>query len=356
MTDVIATKESIREAIERLRNGAAVEEEAVVDMSALFNTPATPTTRGKVEFADIVGYPHSSGKKYYFTKFKCPDHLKKFIPPINTSFVFNEDYATALLMAIEYDEPAMAYGPPGTGKSETPAQICARLGRPYMFVSGMGGTEPADYIGQQTVENGNLKWVDGDVTRAVRDGIVLLFDEPFKCSSQTLMCLQSLMDGRRTLKLYGSTDAEDRTLRAHKDFRILMADNVRGTGDDMHRYGAEVQDQSTLNRHTFKVHVKYPNAEVEGMILGKKFPDATPLLISKSIQLANLIRTAWAKDDVSLPFSLRDSQSLVQNAMRLQSVSKAFSLCYYQAIADDNERAAVKKAWEMVKFGEDLTN
>lgn len=343
--------------VEQLRGGATPEPEVepvVEDTTPLFNTAAVVSNRGKVEFAVITGKPHSSGKKHYFSKFKCPAELKHLIPQVNDGMVFDEDYALAILMALEYNEPAMAYGPPGTGKSQTPEQICARLGRPFMFVSGMGGTEPSDYIGQQTVEDGSLRWVDGDITYAVRHGVTLLFDEPFKCSAQTLMCLQSLMDDRRTIKLYGSTDQTDRTLRAHPAFRILMADNVRGTGDDMHRYSAEVQDQSTLNRHTYKVHVDYPSAEVEGEILRKKYPQATDKLITKVVQLGGLLRTGWKNDDISLPYTLRDTQALVSNALRLQSVAKAFTLTYYQAVREDSEREAVRKAWEMVKFGESL--
>lgn len=332
---------------------APKEEVKKEDLLGFFTN--TIDTTNKIEFASITGYTHSSGKEFWFTNdYECPEELKQYIPKEDKGFVFDETYTLALLMSIAHNKPVMAFGPPGTGKSETPQQLCARLGRPFMLVTGMGGTEPADYIGAPTVEDGEMKWVDGDVTLAVRKGMVLLYDEPFKSSAQTNMCLQSLLDGRRVLKLYGSSNVEDRTLQAHEDFRIIMADNVRGVGDDMHRYSAEVQDQSTLNRLTYKVQVNYPSPEVEASILKNTVEGATDLLIDKVVQMAGLLRQAWNNDDIAMPYTLRDTKDFLFNAVQLQDVKEAFSITYYQAVNDDSERNTIRKAWDVVGFDSNL--
>jgi len=361
MTDVDTLREHLEAAKNRIAGEGGKKEEKKepkpeVKKSDLFtDNPGRPATKGKIEFEDVTGYAHSSGKKFYFDNtYKCPDTLQHLVPAVDESMVMDETYALACLLSIDNDEPLMAYGPPGTGKTETPQQICARLGRPFMFVSGMGGTEPADYIGQPTVEDGELKWVDGDITYAVRHGAVLLYDEPFKSSAQTNMCLQSLMDNRRTIKLYGSSNINDRTLKAHEDFRLIMADNVRGTGDDMHRYSAEIQDQSTLNRHVYKVQVDYPKEDVEVDILKRKVDGATDTLIKKVVQLANLLREGWRNEEISLPFSLRDTQNFLKVAVRLRDVREAFNLTYFQAIQDADEKVAVRKSWDLVDFGTEL--
>lgn len=316
----------------------------------MFSEETTTAPEGKVEYADIVGHPHPSGRKYYFTKKDTTDwdeDVRHLIPAIDETFEFEDDYALSVLMSIEYNKTAFAYGPPGSGKSSAPEQICARLNYPFMFIAGMGGTEPSDYVGSPWVEDGNMAWKDGPASFAVRKGVFLLYDEPFKASAQTNMCFQSLLDHRRTLKLYGHPDPIKGNLKAHPNFRICLADNVRGIGDSMDKYAAEIQDQSTLNRTAYKVHVDYVNSETEKKILKALHPEATDKLVGGVVSLAGLIRTAWKKGEVEMPYSLRDTREFVEAALVHQDAATAFKQTYYGYIQDDSEKKALNDAWRM---------
>jgi MoxR-like ATPase len=304
-------------------------------------------SKGQVTLSEII--QTKCVPNYKFSVYDCPDELKKYIPKIDKNFVPDKEYALALLQAIDMNETLTAYGPPGSGKTETVAQICAWLGRPYIFLSGMGGTDPSDYIGMNTIEDGDMKWCNGDLSFAVENGLVCLFDEPFKCSATTLMCIQSLIDDRRTLKLYGQTDMDKATLPAHPEFRLVLADNVRGVGDNMHKYAAEVQDQSTLNRSMFKVKVGYPEADVEVAILKRKNPTAHPEFLKSVVAIGGLLRKAWEEDSLSLPYSLRDTNNFVRLAMIEGSAAAAFRKTYFNA-ASDEEQLIMKKIWQTVGF------
>ena len=325
--------------------------------SSLFKqqAEATPASNMK-EYAEIIGEAHPSGKKYYFTVYEKGDwdvSVQALIPEPDSNHVFDHDYALSVLMGIEFDKPVFAYGPPGSGKSVTPEQICALLNYPYMFVAGMGGTEPSDYVGSPWVSNGNMEWKDGPMSYAVRHGVFLLYDEPFKSSAQTNMCMQSLLDSRRTLKLYGHPDPVQGNLKAHPKFRIIQCDNVRGTGDQMDRYAAEIQDQSTLNRSAYKVQVDYLPADREATILENKYPDLTKKLGKKIVTLAGLLRKAWDNGDIEMPYSVRDTQELAEAALFHQSVATAFKQTYLSSVRDDTERATIIDLWNTVKFGEE---
>lgn len=325
-------------------------------------TPVPPATademfgaivipEGKVEYATIVGESHPSGTKYYFTTYQSTDwdeDLQGLIPPIDPTHIFDHDYALSILMSIEYDKSTFAYGPPGSGKSVTPAQICARINYPFVFISGMGGTEPSDYVGSPWVSDGNMEWKDALASFAVRRGVFMLYDEPFKSSAQTNMCFQALLDSRRELKLYGHPDPVQGSLKAHPKFRMCLADNVRGIGDSMDKYAAEVQDQSTLNRTAYKVHVDYVAPKVEEEILSRLFPTANKDLLKKIVSLAGLIRTAWGKDEVAMPYSLRDTREMVEAANIHRDVGMAFKQTYYGYVTDDQERKALRDMWNMV--------
>lgn len=312
----------------------------------------TIAPEGKVAYSTIIGEAHPLGE-FYFTVYEesdWSDEVRHLIPPVDTNHFFDHEYALAILMGIEYGKTVFAFGPPGSGKSVTPAQICARIKYPFMFIAGMGGTEPADYVGSPWVSSGSMEWKDGPASYAVRHGAFLLYDEPFKASAQTNMCFQSLMDSRRTLKLYGHPDPVNGNLVAHPKFRLCLADNVRGFGDEMHRYAAEVQDQSTLNRCAYKVNVDYVPANVETKLLKAKFPEAQDALISRVVQLANLIRAGWKKEEITAPYSVRDTQELVELAIKMGNVPAAFKQTYFGVVNNDSEKTALRDMWKTV-FG-----
>lgn len=327
------------------------------DQDSLFGEPHIGAKTGQREYAEIIGEAHPSGQKYYFTVYEVSDWdeiVQPLIPAIDVNHHFDHDYALAILMGLEYDKVVFAYGPPGSGKSVTPEQICARINYPFKFIAGMGGTEPSDYVGSPWVEDGSMKWQDAEASFCVRHGVFMLYDEPFKASAQTNMCFQSLMDGRRTLKLYGHPDPIGGNLKAHPKFRMALADNVRGFGDNMDKYAAEIQDQSTLNRCAYKVHVTYVPEDVEIKILKAKFPTATDALLKRVVSLANTIRSAWETGELTAPYSVRDTQEFVEAALVHNDAGRAFTQTYFGALAEDSERKAVRDLWKAA-FGRAAT-
>lgn len=354
----MATTSSLRDAlVQRLKEqrGEVAPEHSVETKPAapMFNEQASTAHEGKLPYSEIIGEAHPSGQEYYFTVYKDEDwdeEVRGLIPEVDSTHVFDHEYALTILMALEFDKIAFAYGPPGSGKSVTPAQICARVRYPFKFIAGMGGTEPSDYVGTPWVSDGSMEWKDAEASYCVRHGVFMLYDEPFKASAQTNMCFQSLMDSRRTLKLYGHPDPIKGSLKAHPKFRMVLADNVRGFGDDMDKYAAEIQDQSTLNRCAYKVHVDYLPAEREVEILLRKYPDATDTLAKQVVSLANMLREAWKKDEISAPYSVRDTQEFVEAALFHRDAGAAFKQTYFGAIKDDSEIKAIRDIWAAV-FG-----
>jgi cobaltochelatase CobS len=305
----------------------------------------------QVTFKDLTGidYPPAEGKFYtIYNPEDWPEQVRDLIPPVDPEFSLEAEYAFMVLECIERNKTGFAFGPPGTGKTATPEQVCARLNYPFVFISGMGGTDPSDYVGTQWVSDGSMEWKDAMASYAVRHGAFLLYDEPFKSSAQTNMCFQSLTDDRRTLKLYGHPDPVQGNLKAHEAFRFFQADNVRGHGDQMDKFSAEVQDQSTLNRVDLMIHVPYPEHSKEVALLKKLYPGATEFLIDKVVRLAGLLRNGWEDDEISLPFSIRNTKSLVAATIEYGDPAFAFKITYLNGVKDPDERAAVRKAWDAV--------
>jgi len=295
-------------------------------------------------FTEITGAQHSSGEEFYFTVFQpkdWPADVAKDIPAINSSFYFDEDYALAILISLEENEPLLAYGPPGCGKTATVEQICARVGRPHSFIQGKQGTDPSDYVGSVHLRGGDTKWVDGELTHAVRHGYVVLYDEIFKSSPQTNMVIQTLLDDRRVLPLEGHESA--RYLKAHENFRMIGADNIAGDGNHSMKYCAEHQDASTLNRFTMTVSVDYPSPKIEKEIMRGITGRMSEGLADTLLTLTAMIRASYDKGGVSVAYSVRTNQTLAKLYGGLGSVPMAFKFTYLNKLSDEKERQAVSK-------------
>ena len=356
------TINGITSAMEAARNSTTAGEPLPTDFKV--EAADRSSKEGYVSFDEICGY--KTGIDKHFRKYEASEWDEKvqgLIPVTDPTIKLDKEYAVAVCMCIEHGQSLLGFGPPGTGKTVTPREVCARLGYPFLYIQGMGGTEPADYVGSPYLEKAAgsdgsvtsvMSWKDGIASYAVRYGAFLLFDEPFKTSAQTNMCFQSLLDDRRELKLYGHPDPIQSTLKAHPNFRICLADNVRGVGDNMGKYAAEIQDQSTMDRIDLVVEVPYPQQDDEVAIMSKKFPDIDAKLIKKVVMTGGLIRRAWAKDDVSLPFTLRKTQNWLKNIKETGDIALAFKLSYLNSCTSDDEKKAVTKAYNSIKFGDSL--
>ena len=60
-------------------------------------------------------------------------------------------------------------------------------------------TSATDLLGRHLLLDGETKWNDGPVTRAVRSGAILYLDEVAEARADAIVVIQSLTDHRREL-------------------------------------------------------------------------------------------------------------------------------------------------------------
>ena len=65
--------------------------------------------------------------------------------------------------------PLLLKGPTGCGKTRFVAHMAAQLGRPLYTVSCHDDLTAADLTGRYLLKGGDTVWVDGPLTRAVRE-------------------------------------------------------------------------------------------------------------------------------------------------------------------------------------------
>jgi nitric oxide reductase NorQ protein len=97
--------------------------------------------------------------------------------------------------------PLLIKGPTGCGKTRFVEHMAARLGRPLVTVSCHDDLSAADLVGRHLIGPQGTVWVDGPLTRAVRQGAICYLDEVVEARKDTTVVLHPLADDRRVLGL-----------------------------------------------------------------------------------------------------------------------------------------------------------
>ncbi len=92
-------------------------------------------------------------------------------------------------------------GPTGCGKTRFVEAMAHDLDRPLITVACHDDLTTADLVGRYLLNGGKTEWVDGPLTRAVREGAICYLDEVVEARQDTTVVLHPLADYRRQLPL-----------------------------------------------------------------------------------------------------------------------------------------------------------
>lgn len=92
-------------------------------------------------------------------------------------------------------------GPTGCGKTRFVEAMAFDLGRPLITVACHDDLTTADLVGRYLLKGDETVWVDGPLTRAVRDGAICYLDEVVEARQDTTVVLHPLADHRRQLPI-----------------------------------------------------------------------------------------------------------------------------------------------------------
>jgi nitric oxide reductase NorQ protein len=117
--------------------------------------------------------------------------------------------------------PVLLKGPTGCGKTRFVQAMAHELGRNLITVAGHEDLTSADLVGRFLLKGGETTWVDGPLTRAVREGAICYLDEVVEARQDTTVVIHPLTDHRRELPI----DRLGISLEAAPGFQLVISYN-----------------------------------------------------------------------------------------------------------------------------------
>lgn len=109
--------------------------------------------------------------------------------------------AETVLAAARRGAPVLLKGPTGCGKIRFVEAMAHETGRELITVAGHEDMTSADLVGRFLLKGGETVWVDGPLTRAVREGAICYLDEIVEARQDTTVVIHPLADHRRELSI-----------------------------------------------------------------------------------------------------------------------------------------------------------
>lgn len=227
-------------------------------------------------------------------------------PQLVDDYIFNPQHLHQALVAIDNPLPDNVWlaGERGTGKTEFVTQLASRLSRRLYKVSFDEALERAEFIGGNTIENGNVVWKAGVITQAIQHtGAIVLLDEIGFARAQNLAVLHAVTEHSPHRALVIAETGVRFPVASHVAF--FCADNSNGHGDSSGNF-AGVRDQNTafIDRFSYTLQFEYlPHADEVALICKRTtLPvDATEILV----RFANVAREKARAGILTQPPSLR---------------------------------------------------
>ncbi len=180
--------------------------------------------------------------------------------------------------------PLLLKGPTGCGKTRFVEHMAARMGKPLYTVACHDDLSAADLIGRYLLKGGETVWVDGPLTRAVREGGICYLDEVVEARKDVTVVLHPLTDTRRSLMI----DRTGEELLAPEGFMLVASYNP-GYQNVLKRL------KPSTRQRFLSISFDFPEAETEIAVVAAE-SRLEPGRVAPLVRLAGHIRNLSGMD------------------------------------------------------------
>lgn len=354
--------ESLLEAM-RVAQGAKDKEEPAKKNAPLKKVPKKAIKRKYKDvtegtsFSTVFGVEPPKGmpnlKAVVFEDKDWPKKDRVFIPDISKF----KDYVPNVMVlyqlwisVLKNNQKALVVGPTGSGKSSLQEYFCAMIRQPMYRINGRGDMESDTILGKPWVSDGSMHFEKGELVKAAEKGYWILIDEPWKLPAPIQMALQRFYEKDGQFQLDDMPgEMCDKLITPAPTCRVVLCDNVVGTGDNMDQYAATmIQDGSTLNRIDVVFRQEYMAKDLEVEMLTKAVPLITEHQAGLMVDFFGLCRISYEQRNLTAALSPRNLLTWAELSVQLASPEAAALWTLIDRFADDTEKQLVNEHFRTV--------
>lgn len=221
--------------------------------------------------------------------------------------------------------PVLLKGPTGCGKTRFVEAMAHALGRNLITVAAHEDMTSADLVGRFLLKGGETVWVDGPLTRAVREGAICYLDEIVEARQDTTVVIHPLADHRRELLV----DRLGTTVPAAPGFQLVISYNPG--------YQSVLKNIKESTRQRFvAIELDFPPVEAETEVVVAHEAGIDDATARALVTVGNAIRKLDGSPlrEVSSTRTLILAGSLVAEGLSLRSAVQA---AIVRILSDDRE-------------------
>jgi MoxR-like ATPase len=231
-----------------------------------------------------------------------PEDLKGWIPSLPEEFETPKAVRGICSAVTNADARSVLFhGPAGTGKTMSCKLVCQEIGLPLIAVVNCTDNLDDLILGKYIPEGDGFVFNESRVTKAIRDGGAVVFEEINFAKPQCLAFLNSLLDDNGFVWL-----DNNEVVRRHPDFRFFATMNMgyAGTRDLNH---------ALYNRFNLTVEINALPDEVISRMLVARVPGCKPV-VKKMLGVYGKIRKKIEGDELDAVISPRNLENWARQA------------------------------------------
>lgn len=218
-------------------------------------------------------------------------------------------------------------GPKGTGKTSLVRKFASSMNQELFSINFSLRTRESHLIGTNTIDNGQINFVNGILIRSMTQGNILYLDELNAAEPDVLLRLDEALDDRRQIVL---KESEGQTIVAKEGWFSI------GTINPLSHVGTKELPPQIISRFPIRILLDYPPENTELEIIKKHvtLDYNNEENVRNSIRLANNLRKAASLEEIFYSPSIREtiafSKLILNNTDPKEAAEIVFANVYHQ--------------------------
>lgn len=225
------------------------------------------------------------------------EEYRKYIPRLSAEFILPAAMRSLCSAVTAGDAHAVLFhGPAGTGKTMSCKLVCQAVGLPILET--VNCTENLDefVLGKFIPEDDKIIFKESYVTKAVRDGGAVVFEEINFAKPQYLAFLNSLLDDNGFVRLDNGE-----VVRRDPNFRFFATMNLG-------YFGTKELNQALYNRFNCVVEVAALSDEAISRMLTARVPECAPV-VDKILGVYHKLKKKIESEELDVVISPRNLEN-----------------------------------------------